>query len=90
MVATEHIPPGESETEQIEMPAPATQATVLLVDDDPRNLFALESVLEGGDYTINEGSNRKRGAACANETGVRCDCARCSDAGSQWHSSSPA
>jgi CheY-like chemotaxis protein len=52
MVATEHIPPGESETEQIEMPAPATPATVLLVDDDPRNLFALESVLEGGDYTI--------------------------------------
>jgi signal transduction histidine kinase len=26
--------------------------TVLIVDDDPRNLFALESVLEGGNYAI--------------------------------------
>jgi signal transduction histidine kinase len=52
MVATEDILPGESETEQIEIPAPATPASVLLVDDDPRNLLALESVLEGGNYTI--------------------------------------
>ena len=52
MVATEHILPGESETEQLEMPESATPATVLLVDDDPRNLFALESVLEGENYTI--------------------------------------
>jgi CheY-like chemotaxis protein len=31
---------------------PTSPPTVLIVDDDPRNLFALESVLEGGNYAI--------------------------------------
>jgi signal transduction histidine kinase len=35
-----------------EIPPEQTPAAVLLVDDDPRNLLALESVLENRDYTL--------------------------------------
>ncbi|MET0253601.1 MAG: response regulator [Terrimicrobiaceae bacterium] len=52
MVATESIFQAEPATQQLEAPESASPATVLLVDDDARNLFALESVLEGEDYAI--------------------------------------
>ena len=52
MVATESIFQAEPATRQLDAPESASPATVLLVDDDARNLFALESVLEGEDYAI--------------------------------------
>ncbi len=42
----------ESVTQTPDLADPASAPTVLIVDDDPRNLFALESVLEGGNYAI--------------------------------------
>ncbi len=52
MVATESIFQAEPATQQLDAPESASPATVLLVDDDARNLFALESVLEGENYAI--------------------------------------
>ena len=40
MLASENILPGESAAQQLETAVPETDATVLMVDDDPRNLFA--------------------------------------------------
>ena len=42
----------ESVTQTPEAADATSPPTVLIVDDDPRNLFALESVLEGGNYAI--------------------------------------
>ena len=52
MVATERILQAEPVTQQLDTLESASPATVLLVDDDARNLFALESVLEGENYAI--------------------------------------
>ena len=52
MVATERIIQAEPVTQQLDTLESASPATVLLVDDDARNLFALESVLEGENYAI--------------------------------------
>jgi signal transduction histidine kinase len=52
MLTSENILPGESAKPQLETPELDTAATVLLVDDDPRNLFVLETLLEGENYAI--------------------------------------
>ncbi|HEY5812545.1 MAG TPA: response regulator, partial [Terrimicrobiaceae bacterium] len=49
---TEHPPPSESGLDRLGAISSSFVPTVLLVDDDPRNLFALESVLEGENYAI--------------------------------------
>jgi signal transduction histidine kinase len=50
MVATEQVLPHDSATQPFEMLA--SQPGVLLVDDDARNLLALESLLQSENYTI--------------------------------------
>src|SRR5262245_52099550 len=46
------VEPHESSLSGAETVSGTSPPTILLVDDDPRNLFALESVLEGGNYAI--------------------------------------
>ena len=55
MVATEQAVPGEAATQPFEIPA--SQPGILLVDDDARNLFALESLLQSEAYTISTAQN---------------------------------
>ena len=55
MVATEQAVPGEAATQPLEIPA--AQPGILLVDDDARNLFALESLLQSEAYTISTAQN---------------------------------
>ena len=49
---TQHSPPSNQSRRNLSLADPTSPPTVLIVDDDPRNLFALESVLEGGNYAI--------------------------------------
>lgn len=51
-VITEHATNSEPATQWLGTPSATSVPTVLLVDDDSRNLFALESLLEGGNYAI--------------------------------------
>ena len=55
MVATEQAVPGEAATQPFEITA--SQPGILLVDDDARNLFALESLLQSEAYTISTAQN---------------------------------
>ena len=55
MVATEQAVPGEAATQPFEITA--SQPGILLVDDDARNLFALESLLQSEAYTISTAHN---------------------------------
>ena len=54
MVTTEQVLPAEAASRIDESTLPPT---VLLVDDDPRNLFALESLLENESYAISTAQN---------------------------------
>ncbi|HVJ58107.1 MAG TPA: response regulator [Terrimicrobiaceae bacterium] len=49
---TRNLSTLESAAQTPDLADPTSPPTVLIVDDDPRNLFALESVLEGGNYAI--------------------------------------
>ena len=55
MVATEQAVPDEAATQSLEITA--SQPGILLVDDDARNLFALESLLQSEAYTISTAQN---------------------------------
>jgi signal transduction histidine kinase len=55
MVAIEQAVPGEAAMQPFEIPA--SQPGVLLVDDDARNLYALESLLQSEAYTISTAQN---------------------------------
>ena len=55
MVTTEQVLPGEAASQEFD--ESTRPPTVLLVDDDPRNLFALESLLQSESYAISTAQN---------------------------------
>ena len=55
MVTTEQVLPAEAASQEFD--ESTLPPTVLLVDDDPRNLFALESLLENESYAISTAQN---------------------------------
>jgi PleD family two-component response regulator len=71
----------ESVTQTPDVVDATSPPTVLIVDDDPRNLFALESVLEGGNYAIAKAQSGSEALLALMGQEVRGHCPGCSDAG---------